>query len=292
MKEAPVINMNDFKEVNDGDKLNLLMVVINKINTNFHHKFDALSKLIMDDKDGILLKITAMQKVQEEVLVRLEDLESDKPTIKQLIDRIDSLEQQNARLTDDLAVIKGLVQVHDNTIVSQNKKLVDLSARSMANNIVISGLTGDEKEENCKNKVLEFMTENMKMMVEPDEVEVAHRLGNKDPKMKKDRPMVIRCRYSLCDRIFQFTKNLKSQKNNKSESYFVHPQLPEPLQTERKEHEEKYRSIRKANAEIPDDQKDKRTLVHIKNKTLYVNNVPQKQHIYPPPPPPPLPRIY
>ena len=59
-------------------------------------------------------------------------------------------------------------------------------------------------------------------------------------------------------------------------------QLPEPLLSQKRERDEKYKEIKHENAEISEDKKDKRKQVHIKNKILYINNVPQKQYITPP----------
>ena len=46
--EIPVINMTHFKEVEPSHKLDLLMAAINKINTNFHYKFDELRRELTD----------------------------------------------------------------------------------------------------------------------------------------------------------------------------------------------------------------------------------------------------
>ena len=37
-------------------------------------------------------------------------------------------------------------------IVAMNKKLTDLTFRNMSNNILISGITGDKKDEDIKQK--------------------------------------------------------------------------------------------------------------------------------------------
>ena len=46
LKEVPLMEINKFQAVDMED---LLMVAINKINTNFHHKIEALQKKLMDD---------------------------------------------------------------------------------------------------------------------------------------------------------------------------------------------------------------------------------------------------
>ena len=95
-----------------------------------------------------------------------------------------------------------------------SKKVVDLTARSMANNIVISGITGDsEKKEDCKSKVVQFMRTQLKIDDLLDqEVEVAHHAkGKLGP---KPRQMIVRCHFKLRDRLFYYTKHLKRITNS------------------------------------------------------------------------------
>ena len=149
---------------------------------------------------------------------------------------------------------------------------MDLTVRSMSNNIVISGITGDGSEEkDCKSKVLEFFRNKMKMEVADTEVEVAHRIG-KLVVGRKPRLMVVRCIFALKERVFEYTKNLKDLENDLGDYYSV--KSPEPLLSERNYQEERMRSIRKSNAAIPEDQKERKVPVAIKNKVLYIKNIP------------------
>ena len=163
----------------------------------------------------------------------------------------------------------------------------------MANNIVISGICGDpqtkmeledgkEKEkENCKTKVLAFMRQKLAMEVKDEEVVVAHRTG-KVGKNLKPRPIVVRCEYSLRQRIFAYTAKLKDIQNEQGDYYYVRSQLPEPLNTEKKEREMKLKQIKKQNEAIPEEEKHKRKEVYIKNNILYINKKPQRKHVNPP----------
>ena len=138
----------------------------------------------------------------------------------------------------------------------------------------------EASKEESKTVALNFLRIKMNMTLDDEEVEVAHRLGSKVS--TKPRPMVIRCKPSLRDRIFNYTKNLKDLKNDQDDYFSVKPQLPEPLQTERKEREERIKEVKKANAQIPDEEAEKRIKIEVKNKTLYLNGVAQKVHIKPP----------
>ena len=289
--EVPVVNMKDFEIVDMNDKMNLLMSAINKINTTFHHKFEAMQTQLTTDLATISPKIATLQKTQQELQARVDNLESHLPSSTDLLERLYRLECSQATLKDDMAIVKGTLQVQDKIMKSNQDKVIDLTARSMANNVIITGIPesstvhGQDTQEvvpkeNCKEKVLMFMRGKMKMEVTNDKVEVAHRTGK--PMLNKPRQIVVRCKQSLRDRIFKFTVNLKDELNEKGEPYYVRSQLPEPLATLKREREEWFRSIKKSNAQIPDSEKHRRVPVHIKNNTLFIKNVPQKQHIFPP----------
>ena len=83
----------------------------------------------------------------------------------------------------------------------------------------------------------------MLMEVKDSEVVVAHRLGQK--MVGRLRSMVIRCNFSLHDRVFHFVKNLKDKKNDEGQYYYVRQQLPEPMLTQRKERNERITQIKK-----------------------------------------------
>ena len=101
--------------------------------------------------------------------------------------------------------------MQDTTLKECKNKIVDLTARSMSNNVTISGLTGDNAEEKeCEKKVLNFLRNEVSMEVEDSEIIVAHRIGG-PPKGEKPRLMVVRCKPSLRNRIFKYTRNLKDK---------------------------------------------------------------------------------
>ena len=275
--------MGDFEVVDMNDKLNLLMFAINKINTTFHHRFKVLNRQIAGvstEVSSLEPRIKTLEKDREEMTARIDDLESTTSGLSTLRSNVSTLEDACEQFWDDIALLKGLVQVQDKSISANHCKIVDLTARSMANNITISNLDGDKEDEDCINKVLDFMRNQMQMEVEKSEVEKAHHLGAKQTAYP--RLMVVRCRPELQAHIFGFTKNLKDPKNSKGDYYTVKSQLPEPLQTERMEREERLKQLRKLNDQIPEEEKHRRANISVKNKTIYVNNIPQRQHMKPP----------
>ena len=194
-----------------------------------------------------------------------------------MVNKLDALETENEKLREETVLLRGITQVQDKKISQHYEKIVDLTARSMANNVIITSLEGDVKNEQCKKNVLEFLREKVKMDVLDDEVEVAHRLGIKEE--GKIRDMIVRCHFKLRDRIFGYTKNLKGLTNTQRQPYYVRSQLPEPRATQKKEREFKIKEVKKQNAEIPENEKEKRVEIKVKGQMLYLNKVPQKQHI-------------
>ena len=153
-KHNPIINMKDFIEVDMDEKLNLLMSAINKVNTNLHLKMENLQKAVMDPKEGISARVTecendvtTIKKVlndeQEGALPRLRDAES---TLTDLQEQMDTLEGKTAHIQHQLALVIGTLQVQDKQLSSNHNKIVDLTARSMSNNLISLALLGTTKK--------------------------------------------------------------------------------------------------------------------------------------------------
>ena len=271
--EIPIMEMHNFEIVDMNDKLNLLMAAINKVNTSFHYTLDSLKIQLAKDTAKTEPRLAALEQKCEVLDARLDDHEAMAAEIADLHERLDLLEEKSGKLKDNVGALKGIAQVHDKAITASKNKITDLMARSMVNNLVIFGLQ-EEDDENCKDKVLKLFHTTMLMNVDDEEVETAHRTGKKVG--TRSRQIVVKCKPELKQRVFKFTKNLKDFKNSSGESITIKSQLPEPLLSERIERENKMCEIKKANAEIPEEEKHRRRTVHIKNKVLYVNNIPQK----------------
>ena len=286
VKEVPVINMSDFSQVDTDEKLNLIMVAINKMNTNFHHKFEQLNNQLNAKDTGLIAKVTTCQQEihdisevlndeSDGVLPRMRDIEE---TLEVIQDRLDKIEDNSIEVQNDLVLLRGVVQVHERQITSSATKIVDLTARSMSQNIVISGLAGDTKDEKCKDKVLAFMRDKMLMEVNDNEIVTAHRLGEK--MVGKLRQIVVRCKFDLRIRIFKYTKNLKDKQNEFGSYYQVRKQLPEQLYTQERECNEKIGQIRKTNLQTTDE--EKHTKYEVRKGSLYIHGKQQKKYIFPP----------
>ena len=279
--DIPIVPMADFQVVDVNDKLNLLMSAINKVNTTFHYKFDELHTILKDEKDGLVPKVKTIVKDVQELQARVDDMEGYTASLQMYKKKTETLEGLVNKLTDDVTLLKGLVQVQEMSIKENKKKVVDLTARSMANNIVITDIKGDsEEKKNCNEKIKDFLQNKLEISEDFLNFKVAHRLGNTIT--AKPRPIVVRCLHQLKEKALQNSYKLKDVQNFQGDYYGIRQQLPEPLHSEKIQREQHLRSIKKVNALIPEEDKHKRVNAYIKNKTLFVNKVAQKQHIFPP----------
>ena len=258
-EQQPLINLESFKKENETEKLNLLMEAINRLNVSVESKYDKIHEHLTGEEEG--------------VFPRLRDCEA---AIDDYRDRIEQLEETNELLKNDVVLLKGVIQVQERRWDTLNDAVTAIKARSMGNNIVISGLEGDQDNENCEQKVCNFMKKEMQMEMENTEVQVAHRLG---PKTGRTRQMVVRCSNKLRSKIFTHTKNLKGKKNQQNQSFFVDPQLPEEYAAERRQINYKIAKIRQYN-----EGKDKnaQATYQIRQRQLYVNNELIRKKVQPP----------
>ena len=66
------------------------------------------------------------------------------------------------------------------------EKVVNLTAHSMQNNIMVSGLAGDKKGENFKQTALSFLQDKMNLPVNMNDILVAHRVDTSSRKRQTD----------------------------------------------------------------------------------------------------------
>ena len=275
-KEVPVIHMTDFSAVDMEEKMNLLMIAINKINTNFHHKFEdfnqklssgdlTLQNCIKNCQASIDDQHKVLNDEQDGVLPRLRDAES---AISDLQSRVETLEEEKTNLLDEIYALKGYAQVQDKKLAAAEDKIIDLTARSMKNNILIQGLPGDpgNHKEDCKGKVLSFLKNEMKMEIKDSDVLIAHRIGRK--LTVKHHTMVVKCDYNLREKVFKHTKYLKDIKNDQNDYYRVSPQLPESMLTKVRERREAIIAAKNLNKTL---NPSKQIKIEVKNGTLHLD---------------------
>ena len=141
------------------------MVAINKVNTNFHHKFEELKTTLHDKETGLVPRVQQCEKAIENIVDVLNDetegvfprLRNVEQIISDMRGQLDTIETTNVMMNDHISQLRGTAQVQEKQLNTLNRKVVDITKRSMANNIVISGLTNDDDQENCKEKTFNFL---------------------------------------------------------------------------------------------------------------------------------------
>ena len=110
---------------------------------------------------------------------------------KMVNENVEAIQETVDDIQDDNEVPKGIVHRHSVKLQQMNDKVVNLTARSMQNNVTISGLKGDSKDEIPRNMVVKFFQDVMNLPVDPRDILVAHREGK--PVTGVRRLMIIRC---------------------------------------------------------------------------------------------------
>ena len=153
-----------------------------------------------------------------------------------------------------------------------NKKAANLTARSKQNNITVSGLLGDTKEENCKQTFFKFVRDVMDIPIEFNEI--LHRVGR--PANNVSKLMVIRCQPDLKEQILQNVRNLRGVKNDQGQFYYVNKQLPEAFMERNCEIRQTIKDIKRKEEHLPVRE---HTKIEVHSGALYLNNEKVKKKI-------------
>ena len=186
-----------------------------------------------------------------------------------------------ARIIQENATLKGLVQCQFHQIRELNDKVAHLTAKSMENNITISSLKGDRLKEKCKESFIGFPKNKMEIDVDEDEVIVAHRVGRWDKHKKIPRLMIVHCKYKLKERTMTNVANLKDKKNKDGDAYYINKQLPEKLMEQNRAIRHKIKEIKEKESEVPAKDKSK---IEVRQKALFVDGEQHKEELQPPEP--------
>lgn len=176
-------------------------------------------------------------------------------------------------IKQDLSTIKGTIHRQYNQLNALDGKVVDLTARSMAQNFVITGIL-EERNENTKQKVAAFLTQELGLsLTEKLKIKVAHRIGTK--RQNFDRVMVVKVNQALKDEILENIQQLEGRRNVKGNNFYMNVQQPEA----------RIEAKRNAKALLKKFQKShKDATVEIKGDKVYVNNEWQRPPVRSPTP--------
>lgn len=175
----------------------------------------------------------------------------------------------------DIGVVKGLIQRQARQIDSLDSKVVDVTARGMAKNVVISGILKAKNEDPTK-QVCEFLKQELNIPIDIDDklqVKLAHRIGV--PRKGSSRAMIAKVNQALRQQIYANIEDLAGRTNPKGEPFYLNFQQPEA----------RLESKRNAKALLRKYQaKYKTAKVDIRGDKVYVNNEWQRPPVRAPQP--------
>lgn len=265
---VPMIRKEDWQGKNNATKLDSVFEAVNKMyafHQQYTNRLKPLEYAVFHKTDGILPqlgKITTHAKDSEQNFSRLI--------------------AENLKLRDELEIVKGVVHKQGKQIHVLQHRLADQTARSMANNITISGLLSDGPgldTGDCRIVSSAFLVDELG--IDEDVVEngllLAHRLGIyvKD----RHRAMVIKVTPDLAKIVFENAKKLKDKVNSSGGRFSINPQLPDMLAEQRREIRQIIKDKKASEAHL--DAHSKSSFL-VRNGRVYINGQCQRKQLVPP----------
>lgn len=165
----------------------------------------------------------------------------------------------------DLTVVKGLLQKQHRQVENMDHKIIDLTARSMSMNMIISGVV-EHRSESCALAVKDFLRleMNIDLDMNPElKIKLAHRMGTVRQGTTRPRAMVAKVNVALKERIMDDIERLDGRTNVNGDSFYVNVQQPEARVEARRNAKALLRKYQN---------KFSSAKVEIKGDKVYVNN--------------------
>ena len=149
---------------------------------------------------------------------------------------IDTLQKENAALRQRLMITEGRLTRTEKKLAEANDKIIDLTARSMRENLVFKNVEEkkDEREKDIKEKLTSIFTERLNLKgddLKSVEIERAHRVGRPGkPGDKRSRNIVAKLSSRGKSVVMANLKNLTRNGNN---DIRIQEQFPPEVQTRR-----------------------------------------------------------
>ena len=138
-----ILDMKAFKQVSDAQKLDLIMIAINKMNIAMESQLNTVKVALSHTDEGVFKRLRALEQEQEKLDSHIVEIAQSNVDLK----------SQNESLNDELSQARGIIQVMDRKMIALQSQVTSLQARSMSKNIIISGITEEQSsEEDCKKK--------------------------------------------------------------------------------------------------------------------------------------------
>lgn len=161
--------------------------------SKFKERIDPIWKAVFEE-DGLKDKV---EKLFEEDLDLKDKVQALETVANSFEERFNEIQKENTQLRRELQIFKGIAQCQQDQITVAKEDIIQLTARSMAKNITISGLK-EEKNENCKEIVAQFLHEVLKAPIDDNcVIRAVHRMGIYNFQSDTPHMMVVKCTNAL-----------------------------------------------------------------------------------------------
>lgn len=268
MDNEQIIAKDDFQKKNTIQKLDSVADAINKMyekmnemNNRIDQKIQPVEEAVFDQQTGVVPQLQGMVE-----------------HARSADERIQTLVEENLQLRDELDILKGVVHKMANQMQYSSQKLDQLIARSMSENLIITGILNDVPKANVRKQVQAFFMEQMELSNIPDrDIIDAYRLGQ--PVKDRARPIVVQCVEGLRQYILDNATKLRDKSNENGSKFFVNPQLPDSLAEQRREIRQNIKQRKDQEQAI---KKPNKSTFAVKNGKLYINGQQKRKLLTPP----------
>ena len=273
------IEQEGFKALSHDQQMECIVDMLNAL----CRKVTEIDVTINHDTDGLSTQISTAQSVIDQATAAGNELKTSLASTSAKIEQEAEKDRERVYvMADQNQTIKGIMSKFNNQLHFLNEKVAMLTAKSMENNITISGIYPDPdidpKKEDCKQAVITFLREVVEIDVGEDEIFTAYRIGKPAKRAEENgkRNILTRCKPELKERIFANIKNLKDKTNEKNEKYYINKQLPELYIERNKQVRETIRAIKSKEKDL---HVNDRTEIEVKNRTVYLDGKPAPEHL-------------
>lgn len=240
------------------EKFEWLAGCLDKMETKIHQNTQNVTKVqkeIEDEENGVhqIIRKQAKELADTATLLQ-EQLVTERETREKLQNQVE-------RSTREISILKGIIQKQHNQLNTIHSRQVDAMARSMEDNLIISGVK-EKPDEVLIDVVLDFLFDQMNIEARYDDIYTVYRMGPYVQGQTRPRPIILKSGYDLRQYILGNKSALQGT------SYFVATQVPEALLADKKAVNYQIKLIKERNQTLEENEK---IGFKVRNKKLYVN---------------------
>lgn len=263
-----LIQKEDFVKRSTTQKLDSVAEAINKmyekmneVTTKFEDKIKPLEEAIFNDEKGMVPQLESVIEHSREVDQALQ-----------------TLTEENLQLKDELDILKGVVHKLSNQLDSANSKINQLVAKSMEDNLIISGVLDDLPKKKVCAQIHQFLFQQVELPdVRDNDILKVYRIGQ--PENGKHRAIMLQCTADLRRYIMTHAPNLKDKTNQQGGKFYINQQLPEAIAEQKREICQIIKEKQKGEEQLP---QSSRSRILVKNNKVFINGQLIRKTITPP----------